>query len=125
MASFGEEEGRRESVRDRYHVISGLQAGCDRGALLGVDAARLAFLKEADRVTTGGFAPLGFKCDDYIQASEIDSTPEASASIEAEREYIVGEIDASVRDLIGRFGVVELADERHKVKFDRKDKANA
>eukprot|EP01043_Picozoa_sp_COSAG02_P114161 COSAG02_NODE_50446_length_320_cov_0.927602_2_plen_65_part_01 len=47
-----------------YHLISGLQVGADRGALLGLDDARRQVPPEgAARLTTGGFAPLGFKCD--------------------------------------------------------------
>jgi len=108
----------------RFHLISSLQVGADRGALLGVDDARTAAAAagHGERVTTGGFAPLGFKCDDYIQESDIDAA--ASPSIEKEKEWI-DVINESVRGLIERFNVAELPNAEHKVKFKAKDLANA
>ena len=117
--------GRAEQRPPRFHLVSGLQAGADRGALLGLDDARESAAADAKaRLTTGGFAPLGFKCDDYIQASEADPSPEAAASIEAERKWLRGPINGEVADLIARFGVVELPNDAHKVKFKAKDLAN-
>ena len=108
----------------RFHLISSLQVGADRGALLGVDDARTAAAAagHGERVTTGGFAPLGFKCDDYIQESDID--PDAAASIAKEREWIKVPINESVRALVKKFGVMELPNTEHKVKFGAKDRAN-
>eukprot|EP00937_MAST-01D_sp_MAST-1D-sp2_P001036 g1036.t1 len=74
-----------------------------------------------DRV--GGYMTLGYKCDDYIQDSVID--PEAGASVQAERKWITGEINAEVRRLIDLFGNEELPHPEHKVSFKAKDKANA
>ena len=108
-----------------YHLISGLQVGADRGALLGLDDARQQDPQEgAARLTTGGFAPLGFKCDDYIQSSDVDPSAEAAASIEGEKKWLHGPVNESVRDLIKKFGVRELPNEQHKVKFKAKDLAN-
>mmetsp|Transcript_21346 Transcript_21346/g.66154 ORF Transcript_21346/g.66154 Transcript_21346/m.66154 type:complete len:799 (+) Transcript_21346:46-2442(+) len=109
-----------------YHVISSMQRGADRGALLGVDDVWLTLYKSSDktRLTTGGYAPLGFRCDDYIQESVIDK--KASKSIEEERKNIekVGPINNDVKDMIKKFGIKEYEDKEHKVKFSKKDKAN-
>ena len=108
----------------RYHLISSLQVGADRGGLLGLDDARQHLPEAAGRLTTGGYAPLGFKCDDYIQKSEIDLSPEAAASIESEKKWLRGPINQSVCELIRKFGIQELPDPLHRVKFKAKDLAN-
>jgi len=115
--------GRRHTVH-RYHLISGLQVGADRGALLGIeDVWANKSEEEAARISTGGFAPLGYKCDDYIQESDID--PLANPSIEGEKKWLDGPINQEVRGMIEKFGVKELPNEQHKVKFAAKDMANA
>lgn len=115
---------RRQSFK--FHLISGLQQGADRGALLGLDDVR-KHAANADiktRLTTGGFAPLGFKCDDYIQPSAVDTSPEAAASIEKEKKWLHGPVNREVRGLIKRFRVQELPNDKHKIKFKEKDLKN-
>jgi hypothetical protein len=106
-----------------FHLVSGLQKGADRGALLGFDDARSATGASSQKNTTGGFTPLGYKCDDYIQASDID--PGANVNIEKEKKWLNEPVDPSVRALIDKFGIQELPNDDHKVKFKDKDKANA
>ena len=139
--------GAQDSInRHRFHLISGMQTGTDRGAVFGIDRARRrqgsgsTSGAQPDRsatctgqskpstapiggVSTGGWTPLGFKCDDFIQQSLIDS--QASASVEEERKWIKGEINKDMCGWIQEYGLRELPNEQHKVAFSPKDQANA
>ena len=123
----------------KFHLISGLQAGADRGALLGFDDARNEAGIREQVASTGGFAPLGYKCDDYIQESVRDKSEEAERSIEKERKYVKKvtdemprveryKLEMNIRNMpkwIDKFHIVEFENENHEVKFSAKDKANA
>lgn len=125
--------GRCGGQMRKFHLISGLQAGADRGALLGFDDARNKAGISEQVASTGGFAPLGYKCDDYIQKSVRDTSEDAQRNIEKERKYVKTplsplkryKLEINMRKWIDKFHIVEFENKNHEVKFSAKDKANA
>eukprot|EP00936_MAST-01D_sp_MAST-1D-sp1_P002119 g2119.t1 len=123
-----------DSTAHRFKLISGLQNGVERGAMLGIDRARMRGVDTSSRdvkgggaiggVSTGGYMPLGFKCDDFIKDSVVDTSDEAKESIRKEGKWVDEPMCEQMPRYIEHFGVRELPSKAHKLSLKDKDLRN-